>query len=65
MTTLLLRVLARAGRSINNPFSMGGVYVVPQRGDQARDIRNIAQDMRVVGSRLKTTTERELQRYGK
>ena len=63
MAELLLRVLARAGQTIPNPFSTGRDYVRPQRGEIARDFHKVAQDMNMVSKDLKKTVQRELQRH--
>lgn len=65
MAELLLRVLARAGQTIYNPFSMGGEYVRPQKGDLARDFGRIAGDMRIVGADLTTVAVREVSKQPK
>lgn len=65
MTELILRALARAGRTINNPFAMGGDYVRPRPGDAQRDYEKISQDMRRIGSDLKRVASRELERHDK
>lgn len=65
MAELLLRALFKAGRTINNPFAMGGSYVVPKRGDAQRDLGNIVGDMRKVGSDLNKSTEKALRQDSK
>lgn len=64
MAELLLRVLARAGQTIQNPFSTGRDYVRPQRGEIARDFQKVVKDMNTVNKDLKKTVQRELQRHG-
>ena len=61
MAEVLLRALMRAGRTLNNPFAMGGSYVVPQQGDAQRDFAKITGDMRKVGRDLRKTTNKALQ----
>lgn len=63
MAELLLRVLARAGQTIQNPFLMGRDYVRPERGEIARDYQKVVKDMSVVSKDLKKTAQRELQRH--
>ena len=65
MSELILRALSRAGRTINNPFSMGGEYVRPQHGDAQRDLYKVTGDMRKVGNDLRTVAKRELKPHGK
>jgi hypothetical protein len=65
MAEILLRALARAGRSINNPFAMGGAYVLPKQGDAQKDFGRISGDMRRVGEDLKKTAEKALKQHGK
>lgn len=64
MAELLMRALARAGRSINNPFAMNHGYIQPRRGDAQRDFAKVVGDMRKVGKDLKTVTNKELQSHG-
>lgn len=65
MTALILRALTRAGQAINNPFSMDGRYVVPQRGDSGRDFIKITVDMRKVGRDMKKVSAEELKKHGR
>lgn len=65
MAELLLRVLARAGHAINNPFSMGSEYVRPRHGDMTRDFHRVARDMKTVGSDLRKVAKKELAQNGK
>ena len=65
MAELLLKMLERAGQAIHNPFAMGRDYVRPQPGEITKDFHRVARDMKAVGGDLKTTVQRELQRYGK
>lgn len=64
MAELLMRALARAGRSINNPFAMNQGYVQPRAGDAQRDFGKVMGDMRKVGKDLREVTQKELKRYG-
>ena len=65
MTQLLLRVLARAGQTLHNPFDMGREYVRPKRGDAQHDLEKISRDMQKVGIDLKKVAKRELTLSGK
>ena len=65
MTQLFLRALSKAGRAINNPFAMGGSYVLPKQGDAARDFTKIVGDMRKVGADLKKVAGKALAQDGK
>jgi hypothetical protein len=65
MAEILLRVLYKAGRTINNPFSMGGSYVEPRRGDAQKDIVKIVGDMRQVGQDLRKKSDQTFKQYGK
>ncbi len=65
MAELLFRVLARAGQTVNNPFSMNGGYTLPRPGDSRHDFSKIAADMGKVGSDLRKTARMELLRRGK
>lgn len=65
MAEVLLKMLARAGQTIQNPFSMGGDYIRPRRGEIARDLGRVTGDMKSVGKDLKKAAQRELQRHGK
>lgn len=65
MTALLLKALSRAGQTLHNPFNMGRTYVMPRRGEPARDFQRVTKDMKTVGNDLRTTAKRELQKHGK
>lgn len=56
----LLKALASAGRTFNNPFSESRAYTLPRRGDSQKDLRKIVGDMRKVGSDLRKVSEQEL-----
>lgn len=58
--SFLLRLLARAGESLSNPFAVRD-YVLPRHGDAARDFMRISGDMRTVGADLRRVAQRELQ----
>ncbi|RMW96027.1 hypothetical protein EBQ26_10495 [Allofranklinella schreckenbergeri] len=58
--TALLKVLARAGASVGNPFSPARHYIRPRPGDAARDAARIAADMRAVDLDLRRTLGRHL-----
>ena len=60
----LLRLLARAGESLSNPF-VGRSYVQPRHGDAARDFARISGDMRTVGADLRRVAQQELQHHGR
>jgi hypothetical protein len=64
MAEAILKMLANAGKALNNPFS-AGEYVKPTRGDVARDTRTVLGDMKKVGADLKKVTKRELASHGK
>lgn len=64
MAELLLRVLARAGQTIHNPFSMGRSYIKPRPGEINRDFQKVAKDMSSIGKDMKKTAQRELQGHG-
>ena len=64
MAEVLMRALARAGRSINNPFAMNQGYVQPRAGDAQRDFAKIVGDMRKVGKDLQVVAQKELKRHG-
>lgn len=65
MAELILRALARAGRSINNPFAMNQGYVYPRAGDAQHDFSKVVGDMRKVGNDLTKTTRKELKKHGR
>lgn len=65
MTEFVLKLLCRAGQTVQNPFGMGAEYVRPKQGDARRDFHKIAGDMRKVGSDLRKVSQRELEKYGK
>ena len=65
MTQFFLRALSRAGRTINNPFAMGGVYVLPKQGDAGRDFTKVVGDMRLVGNDMKKVAGKALAQDGK
>lgn len=65
MAELILRALARAGRSINNPFAMNQGYVQPRPGDAQRDFSKVVGDMRKVGTDLREVARKELKRHGR
>lgn len=56
----LLRALASAGRTFDNPFSASRTYTLPHRGDSQKDFGKIIGDMRNVGSDLRKVSEKEL-----
>lgn len=63
MSELILKVLARAGQTIQNPFAMGRDYVRPKKGEIRNDFRKVGKDMGVVGKDMARTVQRELQRH--
>lgn len=65
MTDAILRLLAKAGKNIQNPFGSESRYVRPRQGDTARDASKIAADMRSIGGDLTRTAKRELAKHGK
>jgi hypothetical protein len=65
MSERLLKALARAGRSIHNPFFAGGEYVRPKNGDAQKDFQRITGDMKVIAKNLTNVADRELRRHVK
>jgi len=58
--TALLRILARAGSTISNPFCMPRRYIKPKRGDARGDFLRVAQSMRAVDDDFRRVAAREL-----
>lgn len=65
MAAALVRLLAKAGRKIPNPFGFEREYVRPQHGDAAHDAAKMAGDMRTVGNDMRHVAKRELAKHGK
>lgn len=63
--TAILRMLARSGIVIGNPFHQKRHYIRPRPGDGARDFAKIAGDMRAVDQNLRRVLARNMDTHGK
>lgn len=60
----LLKFLASKGIVIQNPIGNDSSYRIPQKGDARNDFLNISSDMKKVGQDLRSSLNRELNKYG-
>lgn len=58
--TALLRVLARSGVAISNPFRAQTRYIRPRHGDSRYDFQRVAGDMNAVSKDFRKVAAREL-----
>jgi hypothetical protein len=54
-----LRKVLAGFAAIGNPFSVSDKFIVPQKGDQAQDLRNLSSDMQRVMSSLGANIQKE------
>lgn len=62
--TAILRMLARSGIVVGNPFHQKRHYIKPRPGDSARDFAKIAGDMHAVDRNLRRVLARSMEAHG-
>lgn len=59
--TALLRMLARSGIAVGNPFHPKRQYIRPRPGDARKDFARVAGDMQLIDRDLRRVLKKELQ----
>jgi hypothetical protein len=63
MAELLLRILKRAGQTVNNPFAMNDGYTLPKHGEAQLDWQAVSGDFYKVSKELNKVVNRELKEH--